>query len=69
MRQLRPRAQAAAQVNSEAAARLAILDPVDGPEADVVNSQPGVVVGAAFECNLELSTKVLVVLVAHQVTK
>src|SRR5260370_6010846 len=69
MRELRPRAQSTAEINSKAAPRLALLGPGDCPQPDIVNPQSRVIIRATFESDLELATEVLVVLVAHEIPK
>src|SRR5260370_16877073 len=69
MRELRPRAQSTAEINSKAAPRLALLGPGDCPQPDIVNPQSRVIIRKSFESDLELATEVLVVLVAHEIPK
>src|SRR5260370_2697921 len=69
MRELRPRPQSPAEINSKAAPRLALLGPGDCPQPNIVNPQSRVIIRATFESDLELATEVLVVLVAHEIPK
>src|SRR6185369_933500 len=58
-------AESTAEKDSESAPAFACCR----PKADVVNSQCGVIFGAPFESDLDLAAHVLVVLVAHEITK
>src|SRR5260370_12466920 len=69
MRELRPRAQSTAEINSKPAPRRALLGPGDCPQPDIVNPQSRVIIRTTFESDLELATEVLVVLVAHEIPK
>src|SRR5262249_42002605 len=66
---MRRGAQAPAQVNSETAPQCAVLDFLDGPQTDVVNTQTRMVFATTFKRDFEFSAEVLVPLVANQKAK
>ena len=66
---MRAAAHPAADVNAEASARFAVLLARHGVEPQVVKGERGMVVGAAFEGDLEFAPHVLVELVAHEIAE
>src|SRR5262249_42959182 len=66
MGEVRGSAETASKIDSESSLQFSISKAGDSPESNVVNSQRGVVLRTAFECDLEFTPEVLVELIPDQ---